>query len=279
MLKNKNAIITGASRGLGATIAKEFIANGANVLLCARDENALEAVKHELQLVAVCPEQCISTCVVDISIPEQVDHLISRAKETFSSIDILVNNAGIQGPIGFMEQLEWLRWRETIEIDLLGPAYLIYKILPIMKRQRAGKIINLSGGGATGPRANYSAYAVAKTGLVRLTETIAQETAAFGIDINAVAPGAMNSRMLEETLAAGETAVGKTEYAKAMKQKESGGTPPETAAKLCTYLASEKSNGISGRLISAVWDDWEQLDERWHELKGSDIYTLRRITP
>jgi len=279
MLKYKNAVITGASRGLGKAIAKKFISEGANVLICARDKRDLEAVKCELQSETERPDQCILICAADVSVPEQADRLLALAEAAFPSLDILVNNAAVQGPIGAMEQVDWQSWRETVEINLFGPAYLIYKTLPIMKRQRAGKIINLSGGGATGPRANYSAYAAAKTGLVRLTETIAQETAAYGIDINAIAPGAMNGRMLEETLAAGVAAVGETEYTKALKQKEIGGTSPETAAKLCVYLASEKSNGISGRLISAVWDDWEQLDTHWNEWGKSDVYTLRRITP
>lgn len=279
MLKNKNAVITGASRGLGAAIAKEFISEGANVLLCAREERALEAVKRRLQSEAVSSEQSILVFAADISVPEQANRLIATAEAAFSSLDILVNNAAIQGPIGAMEQTDWERWKETVEIDFLGPAYLIYKVLPIMKHQGKGKIINLSGGGATGPRANYSAYAAAKTGLVRLTETVAEETADYGIDINAVAPGAMNSQMLEETLAAGESAVGQAEYAKALRQKESGGTPPEAAARLCAYLASERSRGISGRLISAIWDDWERLDEKWDELRKGDIYTLRRIVP
>lgn len=279
MLSHKSAIITGASQGLGLAIAKKFVSDGANVLLCARNEGALGAAKREIQAAVRRPEQQILTCAADVSVPEQADRLIAKAVAEFSSLDILVNNAAIQGPIGVMEQAEWRLWRETLEVDLLGPAYLIYRILPVMKRQRAGKIINLSGGGAAGPRANYSAYAVAKTGLVRLTETLAQETAAYGIDINAVAPGAMNSQMLEETLAAGEAAVGSSEYAKALRQKKAGGTPPEVAAGLCAYLASERGNGISGRLISAVWDDWKRLDMQRAELADSDIYTLRRVLP
>ena len=279
MLKNRNAVITGASKGLGLAIAKEFLHNGANVLLCAREKKALEMAKTELRRETIDSEQKILICAGDISIPAEVDHMISTAEMAFSSLDILVNNAAIQGPIGAMEQVDWNYWKDTIKIDLLGPAYLIYKVLPIMKRQKYGKITNLSGGGATSPRENYSAYAAAKTGLVRLTETIAQETITYGIDINAIAPGAMNSQMLEETLAAGEDAVGYDVYQKALKQQESGGTPPELAARVCAYLASEKSDGISGRLISAVWDDWSHLDAFRKELMNSDIYTLRRITP
>ena len=241
MLDGKNALITGASRGLGAEIAHVFVSMGANVMLCARDGADLESTAARLQRECIHPSQRILVCMADISQIVQVDRLFACVEKEFECLDILVNNAGIQGPIGPMEQTDWGAWKNAVEVNLLGTAYMLYKVLPIMKRRRSGKIINLSGGGATGPRANYSAYSAAKTGIVRLTETIAQETAAYGIDINAIAPGAMNGRMLEETLAAGESAVGQAEYAKALKQKEEGGTSPQIAAKLCAYLASEKS--------------------------------------
>ena len=279
MLDDKNALITGATRGLGAEIAHVFVSMGANVMLCARDEAALESVVAELWKERIYPTQRILACSTDISQPVQVDQLFDYVGKEFKYLDILVNNAGIQGPIGPMEKTDWGMWKNAVEVDLLGTAYLIYKALPLMKQRKFGKIINLSGGGAAGPRANYSAYSTAKAGLVRLTVTIAQETADYGIDINAVAPGAMSGKMLEETLAAGENAVGQVEYAKALKRKEEGGASPKAAARLCAYLASEKSNGITGRLISAVWDDWEHLDSQLDQIRGSDLYTLRRIVP
>lgn len=279
MLKNKNTIITGASRGLGRTIAEKFVAAGANVLLCARNKESLLEVAESLKYVRLSAEQKILTCQVDVADTAQIDQLFTFAQTEFPSIDILVNNAGIQGPIGPMEENDWESWIATVNINLFGTAYMIKKAIPIMKHQGSGKVVNLSGGGATGPRPNYSAYAVAKTGIVRLTETIAKEVENFGIDINVIAPGAMNSRMLEETLAAGENAVGESEYYKALKQLENGGTPPEYAANLCIYLASAQSDGITGRLISAVWDDWENLHTHRDTLKHSDIYTIRRIIP
>lgn len=279
MLKDKNALITGASRGLGAEIARVFVSMGANVLLCARDSLALETVAAKLRRENIDPAQRILICAADISQPAQADQIFHFFEKEFGRLDILVNNAGIQGPIGPMEQNDWNLWRKVVEVNLLGTAYMIFKALPLMKRQRSGKIINLSGGGATGPRANYSSYATAKTGIVRLTETVAQEAASYGIDINAVAPGAMNTKMLEETLAAGEYSVGQSEYAKAWKQKEEGGVSPEVPARLCAYLASSRSDGISGKLISAIWDDWEHFDPQLEQFRGSDAYTLRRIVP
>jgi len=266
--------------GLGEEIAKVFVSNGANVLLCARNEKSLTEVCKKLENNRVKKDQIIECCAADISSEADMDRIVNKAMDLFGRIDILVNNAAVQGPIGPMDENPWDEWKQTVTTDLLGPAYLIRSVLPLMKKQKKGKIINLSGGGATGPRENYSAYAIAKTGIVRLTETIAKEVSGYNIEINAIAPGAMNGRMLEETLKAGEKAVGEKEYAKALERKKNGGASPETPARLCLFLASEESNGISGRLISAIWDDWEHFTEdRIAKMRAGDIYTLRRIIP
>ena len=135
------------------------------------------------------------------------------------------------------------------------------------------------GGGATAPLPNISAYATSKAAVVRLTETLAEEVKAVGIEINAVAPGALNTRMLDEILEAGPHRVGPTFYQKALKQQETGGAPPEKAAELCVYLASSQSDGITGKLLSALWDGWQHFEAHQQDIRNSDIYTLRRIIP
>ena len=112
-----------------------------------------------------------------------------------------------------------------------------------------------------------------------MTETLAEELRKFSIDVNAIAPGALNTRLLEEVLSAGPDAVGEAFYEKSLKQRESGGVPLEKAARLCVYLASEISDGITGKLISAQWDPWENLHAFREQLAKSDVYTLRRIVP
>ena len=126
---------------------------------------------------------------------------------------------------------------------------------------------------------NLSAYAVSKAGVMRFMETLAGEVASFNIDVNAVAPGALNTRLLDEVLAAGPEAVGEAFYQASIKQRDSGGTPLTKGADLCIYLATEESDKITGKLISAVWDPWEKLHEHRDELQSTDIYTLRRIVP
>ena len=115
--------------------------------------------------------------------------------------------------------------------------------------------------------------------MVRLTETLAEELRDFSIDVNAIAPGALNTRLLDEILNAGPSVVGPEFFAKSLKQRDLGGVPLVQGARLCVYLASGESDGITGKLISAQWDPWEDLHQFREQLAQSDIYTLRRIVP
>jgi 3-oxoacyl-[acyl-carrier protein] reductase len=153
------------------------------------------------------------------------------------------------------------------------------EVLPAFRRQGYGKIINLSGGGATAPLPNMSAYAASKAAVVRFTETLAEETREARIDVNAIAPGALNTRLLEEVLAAGPERVGRAFYERSLKQRDTGGVPLEKGAELAVFLASAASDGITGRLLSAVWDDWANLPARRDVLAQTDVFTLRRIVP
>lgn len=141
-----------------------------------------------------------------------------------------------------------------------------------------GKIIVLSGGGATNPLPNISAYAASKAAVIRLAETLAEELKAFRVDVNAIAPGALKTRFVEQVLEAGPEKVGKEFFAKNKKWSAEGAVPLELGARLAVYLVSAESDGITGKLISAQWDPWEKLREFKADL-NSDIYTLRRIVP
>jgi len=264
VFENKTALVTGASRGLGQEIARSLLAAGANVALCAAHDFPAPPGKAN-----------ITTHVADLSDPKSPDRLIHDVIAAHGRIDILVNNAAMQGPIGPFESVDFERWKDVFEINLFATARLIQLVIPFM-RAGGGKIINLSGGGATSPRPHVSAYGASKCALVRLTETLALELKPHRIDINAVAPGAMNTRMLDEVLRAGPDGA-PLEFEAARQRKETGGAPPEKAAELVTFLASPASDGITGRLISATWDDWKSL--KANEVEGTDLYTLRRVTP
>ncbi|HEY1262846.1 MAG TPA: SDR family oxidoreductase, partial [Terriglobales bacterium] len=211
--------------------------------------------------------------------PNTADRLVADACEEMPCLSGVVNNAGINGPKGRLEECPWAEWLHTMEINLFGTVLLCRAAIPVFRRKRYGKIVNLSGGGATAPMPGFSAYAASKAAVVRLTETLAHETASVGIAVNAVAPGAMNTRMLDEVLEAGPQKVSEAYYRKAVEQKASGGAPPEKAAALVVFLLSEESDGITGRLLSAVWDPWPTLGARVQELERTDLYTLRRIVP
>lgn len=276
-LSGKVAIITGANQGLGLEIASQYLAEGASLVLCARNAPLLQNAQQQL-LAQMSPSQFIEVVAADVSNPTDVEKVVAKALERGGRIDILVNNAGILGPMGNTEEVDWQAWVNVLQVNVQGSVLMARAVLPIMKQQHKGKIIQLSGGGATSPMPQISAYAASKAAIVRFAETLAQEVQAFGIDVNAIAPGALNTRMLEEVLDAGPDKVGKTYFDRSIKQKETGGASIEKAAQLAVFLASAASDGITGRLISAVWDNWQQWPDYRDELAASDAYTLRRIT-
>lgn len=279
ILADKVAIITGANQGLGLAIAKKYLAADVRSLtICARSGMLLEKAKEELQSL-VKPGQNILAQTADVSKPEDVRSLVDATVAGAGHIDILVNNAGVYGPKGEIEDVDWQDWARAIEINLYGSILMCRAVLPHFKAQKRGKIVQLSGGGATNPLPRLSAYAVSKAAIVRFIETLAEEVRDYRIDANAIAPGALNTRMLDEILEAGPEKVGQAFYDRSRKQKQNGGAPLDNGADLAVFLGSALSDGITGKLISAVWDRWTSLPEHRDDLNATDIYTLRRIVP
>ena len=275
-LAGLNALITGGSQGLGRAIAETFVREGASVMLCARDANLLEGTRDELAAIAA-PGQKVLARVCDVSSEQQVNALASAAIAELGAVHVLVNNAGVYGPLGPTESVPLREWMRAIEINLYGVLLPCRALIPHFKAAGRGKIIIISGGGATNPLPNISSYAASKAAVVRLMETLSEELKPHRIDVNAVAPGALKTRMMQEVLDAGPEKVGAAFFAKNVKWAEDGATPPALAANLCAYLASNESDGVTGRLISAQWDPWKTLHA--HKEEFGDIYTLRRIVP
>ena len=297
-LKNLNALITGGSQGLGKTIAEHFLREGANVVLCARSEKELFATRDEL--AKKFPAQKVSAKTCDVSNESQVNELVAYALRELGSLDALVLNAGIYGPMGPTESVSLNEWRRAIDINLFGVLLPSRAVIPHFKDSFGSsrgdeaqiknqsepphvvaykKIIVLSGGGATNPLPNISSYAASKAAVVRLMETLAEELKPFQVDVNAIAPGALATRLVDEVLAAGPEKVGAAFFEKNKGWKEKGAVPLELGANLAVYLASAESNGITGKLLSAQWDPWQDLQKHRDELAKSDIYCLRRIVP
>ena len=276
-LKGLNALITGGSQGLGKVIAEHYLREGANIVICARNERELRASRDELAGKFTTRKVLAKPC--DVSNETQVKELITVARRELGSLDALVLNAGIYGPMGPTESVDVNEWRRAIDINLFGVLLPCRAVIPHFKKAGRGKIVVLSGGGATNPLPNISAYAASKAAVVRLMETLAEELKPHHIDVNAIAPGALNTRFVDDVLAAGPEKVGAAFYEKNKQWKEKGATSLDLGASLAVYLASAESDGITGKLISAQWDPWRTLKDHRNELAKSDIYCLRRVVP
>jgi 3-oxoacyl-[acyl-carrier protein] reductase len=276
-LQNLNALITGGSQGLGKVIASHYLAAGANVVLCARNEAELFATRDEL--ARQFPAQKVLARACDVANETQVNALVAYTQAELGSLDALVLNAGVYGPMGDTESVSLEEWRRALDINLFGVLLPCRAVIPYFKKIARGKIVILSGGGATNPLPQISAYAASKAAVVRLMETLAVELQKYNVDVNAIAPGALATRLVDEVLAAGPEKVGAAFYEKNKVWKEKGAVPLELGANLAVYLASAESNGITGKLISAQWDPWKTLHEHREDLAKSDIYCLRRIVP
>jgi NAD(P)-dependent dehydrogenase (short-subunit alcohol dehydrogenase family) len=279
-LAGRAAIVTGASQGLGRAIATAFVEAGASVLLVARGPAMLEEARAEAERLVGRPGQRVATLAADVSEPAACADVVERAGTLLGADPgILVNNAGIYGPIGRLEDVDWAAWVEAVRINLFGTVLMCRAMIPRLRARGYGKIVNLSGGGATAPLPRFTAYGATKVAVVRLTETLAHELKDTKVDVNAIAPGALNTRLLDQVLAAGPDAAGEAFHRQALRQRDEGGVPLARGAGLAVFLASAASDGITGRLLSAVWDDWAALAGQAERLAGTDLYTLRRITP
>jgi NAD(P)-dependent dehydrogenase (short-subunit alcohol dehydrogenase family) len=263
-LLGKNVLITGGTQGLGLEIAKKFITEGANVLICSRNIDDVEFARELLLHLITSPNQLIKGVAFDVSKIRQAnfDNMMYFLQ---NELDILVNNAGVNGvvkPSYIMEEYDWKQWKETMNINFIGSAKMARYAIQYMLPKKSGKIIQLSGGGATSPREQFTGYASSKTAIVRFMETLALELKNTGIDINCVSPGLLPTRL-------GNKNDVLLEDRAAIFQKP---------VDLITFLASDESNGISGKLISAQWDRWDLFAEHKDEIMNSNAYTLRRIT-
>jgi NAD(P)-dependent dehydrogenase (short-subunit alcohol dehydrogenase family) len=275
----RSAIVTGASRGLGKAIAARLIADGADVMLTGRDPRVLQAAGEALAAARPDRSQHVIWQAGDVALAADVERLVATTVEQLGRIDVLVSNAGVYGPLGLIEDVDWAEWVRAIEINLLGTVLACRAVVPLMRKQGGGKIIILSGGGATAPLPRVSAYAASKAGVVRFAETLAEEVKDAGIDVNSVAPGALNTRLTDQIVEAGPERVGTSLYDRAVQWQAGSATPLEVGADLVAFLASRESDGITGRLIAAVWDPWRDFPAQRERIAASDVYTLRRIVP
>lgn len=276
-LSGRSVLLTGATGRLGRAIAETYCRAGARLLLTARGDGPLRALAGELSTRHAAS---VAAIPCDFAQPADIDRLTDDLRRRFGGLDVLINAAAVIGPIGQTWDVDWDQWRRAIETDLFATVRLCQVCVPLMPLDDGrGKIINISGGGATSPRPNFSAYAAAKTGVVRFSETLAREVAARRIDVNCIAPGVLNSTLTRAVVTAGAERAGRGEYDVAAEAIARDADSRQRAADLALFLGSPLSDGISGRLLSAVWDDWAGLRADSPVLQDPDAYTLRRVVP
>ena len=265
-LKDQVAIITGGGRGIGKAVAEGFAREGARVVIASEIEDELAQVSRELGV------DHLKTNVTRIG---EVKRLIKHTVSKYGKIDVLINAAGMQVPIGSLLEVSATQWRKTVEVNLIGTMLCCKFSLPSMISNKKGKIINIGGGGAISPRPNFSAYASSKAGVIRFTETLAEEVKEFNIDVNAIHPGSVNTQMNADVVAAGLDSAGEAEFRNAVEVQSGNSVSLADVQEFITFLASNDSDGITGRTLYNVWDAWRDLTKE--SLESSSLYTLRRI--
>jgi NAD(P)-dependent dehydrogenase (short-subunit alcohol dehydrogenase family) len=275
-LKDKVAIVVGAGRGIGEAIALRFADEGARLVLAARTASELDTVAAQIRA----GKNKALVHATDVTDRLQVDHLVEAALEAFGRIDVLVNAAGSYGPIGPLWEVDPEEWVKTFSVNVFSAFLLCQAVLPHMIRKRRGKIVHFSGGGATAPLPRFTAYGVSKGALVRLTETLAEEVREYNIQINAIAPGAVDTKLQDQVLAAGAKAGDLYHRMRRMRETGEGATSRDLPAELAVFLCSEDSCGLTGKLIAAPFDGWQSWNKQCiDEVMSQPWFTLRRLDP
>ncbi len=236
-LKGKVAIVTGGAQGIGKTIATQLAQEGANVVIADVVE---EVAKSTAQEISQKGSEAISLGV-DVSILSSVEEMVKKTLDKFGRIDILVNNAGMTRDALVMRMKEE-DWDLVLNINLKGAFNCIKVVSPVMMKQKAGKIVNIASIVGIIGNAGQANYSASKGGLIALTKTCARELASRRINVNAVAPGFIQTSMTERLPAQ-------------VKEKLSSQIPfgelgkPEDVASAVLFLVSEKARYITGEVI------------------------------
>jgi NAD(P)-dependent dehydrogenase (short-subunit alcohol dehydrogenase family) len=276
MKKKKTIIITGASQGLGLEISKSLLLADYNIAICSKNNRRLiKAYNYLLNFKK--KDQKIFFKSLDISNQKQVASFIKLSILKFGKIYGIVNNAGILGPIGKFEKLDIKKWKKTIDVNLYGSLYTILSLIPHFKKNKKGKIIQLSGSGALSPMQNFTAYSASKAAIVRFADTIALELKDYNIQINSIAAGPINTKILDEIIKTGAKKVGNFYNKNIQKQTENGGLPLVKVTELVSYLLEDESKFINGKIISPKWDNWEKWKKNKKFFKNTEVFTLRRL--
>lgn len=240
-LENKVAIVTGGGTGIGCATALEFAKAGADVVVASRNLANLKKVTEGIRAIG---KQSIAISA-DVRRPEDVDNIVSRTIEEFGHIDILVNNAGaaFRAPA---ENITPNGWNAIIGINLTGVFLCCHAVAKFMIQQRKGRIINISSISGLDGAPDMAHYGAAKAGVINLTRTLAQEWAKYGINVNCIAPGPIQTEAMMATWSVGDE-TSAAAFAAATSMGRMG--QPEEIAYVAIFLASKASSYVTGQTI------------------------------
>ena len=267
-LEGRVALITGGGRGIGRAIAEGFAREGAAVAITARTASQLDETRAAMEAGG----GKVSAMTADVSDFASVERMVGEVVRTLGPIDILINNAGTQERGGPLWELDPDEWKRTIDVNLTGQFFVTRAVLPGMVQRGSGRIVNMSSAAAVVPGGYtyFSAYASAKAGLNRMTETLASELQGHGISVFAIHPGGVRTDLLATNFNPDleKYVPGRAE------RMWSTDTPVERAVNLCLQLVSGQADALSGAYFS-IEDDVEEIARRADEVQQRDLYKLR----
>jgi NAD(P)-dependent dehydrogenase (short-subunit alcohol dehydrogenase family) len=252
------AIVTGASRGIGRTIAEHLAAAGAAVALAARSG---EALAEGAAAIAGAGGRAVAV-PVDVTDRQATERLVAEVERQLGPVDLLVNSAGANTAGGPLWEVDLDAWRRDFDTNLFGPLLCARAVLPGMVARGRGRIVNVASAAGTTPRPRRSAYGLSKTALVRLTETLALEAAPHGVGVFALHPGLVPTAMTARLAASPEAS-------------RFTWMTADPAARLVVTLASGAADSLSGRYLDVARDDVAALVARAEDIRQRDLLTLR----
>jgi NAD(P)-dependent dehydrogenase (short-subunit alcohol dehydrogenase family) len=267
-LSGQVALVTGAGRGVGRGIALALSDAGASVAVCARSEDEISGTAAQ---IAARHGHALAIRA-DVADRRDVESMIARVEGEMGLIDLLVNNAGVPGPIGAIAATDPDDWWRAMEINVRGPLYCSFAVLPSMLKRGHGRIVNVSSGSGFAAWPMVSSYSVSKAALSRLTENLAAETRAHGVQVFTIMPGFVRTAMTEYGRSCGEPSVEQFFERLFASGAEVG---PERAGELVLFLASGQADALSGRYMRVGYDV-EEMVARAQEIEDRDLYVMRQ---
>lgn len=231
-LKDKVIVITGATKGLGAALARGFARYGTKMALCARSKDELKAIAEELKNEGA----DVFTLPIDVKVPDHVENFATQTLKTFGRVDAVINNASILGQRVPVSDYQFSTWRDVIDVNINGVFLISKAFLPAMIKQRNGSIVNLSSGVGNKGKPRWGAYSVSKFGVEGFSYVLAEEMREYSVRVNIVNPGALATEMRR-------AAYPEEDQSKLKK--------PEDILDVFLYLVSDESKAVTGERIDA----------------------------